>query len=504
MKKTVLTFIFLVCVIQAFWAKSKNKPNFLVIITDDQTYESINSLNTTEVHTPNMDRLVKNGTTFTHAFNQGSWSGAVSVASRTMLITGANVVNAQKANHCIVEWARTVPNDESIQAKYWGTTLQEAGYETFITGKWHNTDESLLDCFDTGNAVAAGFYETTDENNNKDFAYSRPNGSKWTPWNTDYKGHWSPRVRNLTTDNGTKQISKPLRIDKHTSELFADEAISYLDKKHDSPFFMYVSFNAPHDPRQSPKEFVDMYPQNEIKIPANFLPNHPFDIGITNERDELLAPYPRTKEAVQLHRQEYYAIISHFDRELGRILDKLDESGYSENTYILFTSDHGLAVGMHGLMGKQNLYDHSIRVPLIITGPGIKKNYKVDKMVYMQSLFATTCDIAGIKIPDTVDFGSLCSLLKNKNKGGEQYIFGYFRHLQRMIRSNKYKLIVYPEINEIQLFDLSVDPYETTNKANDPEYQSIKEELVEALKNKQKEIGDFPIINLKTKPSKAL
>jgi Arylsulfatase A and related enzymes len=496
MKRTLFIFVFLIAVIQTFWAKNKNKPNILVIITDDQTYESISSINATEVHTPNMDRLVKNGTTFTHAFNQGSWSGAVSVASRTMLITGANVMNAQKINNCIVEWARTVPDDQSMQAKLWGEVMNEAGYDTFITGKWHNTNESLLRSFATGTAVAAGFYETTDENNSKNFAYSRPNGSKWTPWNTDYKGHWSPRVKDVVTNNGTKQITESYVVNKHTSELFADEAISYLGKEHENPFFMYVAFNAPHDPRQSPKEFVDMYPQQEIKIPSNFLPNHPFDIGITNERDELLAPYPRTKEAVRLHRQEYYAIISHFDRELGRILDKLENSGQVENTYILFTSDHGLAVGMHGLMGKQNLYDHSIRMPLIIAGPGIKKNYKVDKMVYMQSLFATTCDFAGIKVPDTVDFQSLYPLLKDNERGGEKYIFGYFRHLQRMIRSEQYKLIVYPEINQVQLFDLLSDPYETINIADNPDYKEIKSELINALIEKQKELGDYPIINL--------
>lgn len=496
MKRTFLLFVLLFTVIQTFWAKNKTKPNFLVIITDDQTYESISSLNTTEVHTPNMDRLVKNGTSFTHAFNQGSWSGAVSVASRSMLITGANVINAQKANECIIEWARTIPDDQSVQVKYWGETMKEAGYDTFITGKWHNTDISLTKSFDTGKAVAAGFYETLDENNSKEFAYSRPNGSKWTPWNTEYKGHWSPKVRDLITGDTEKEISKPYVINKHTSELFADEAITYLDKSHEKPFFMYVSFNAPHDPRQSPKEFVDMYPQDKIKIPANYLPVHPFDIGIKNERDELLAPYPRTEEAVKLHRQEYYAIISHFDRELGRIMDKLEDSGYADNTYIMFTSDHGLAVGMHGLMGKQNLYEHSIRMPLIINGPGIKKDLRVDKMVYMQSLFATTCDLAGIEIPESVDFPSLYLLLQDGKTGGEEYIFGYFRHLQRMIRSERYKLIVYPEGGQMQLFDLLSDPYETTNLANDNDYRQIKLDLLKALRNKQIEIKDYPTIEI--------
>ena len=233
--------------IQALFAKEK--PNFLIIMTDDQTYESIHSLNNHEINTPNMDKLVKNGTTFTYAFNQGSWTGAVSVASRTMLITGQNVVNAQKNSTYIVNWARTTSPEEEIEVKLLGEVMKEAGYETFITGKWHNTDESLLRSFQKGKAVAYGFYETTDENGSREFAYSRPNGSVWTPWNQHYKGHWSPEVRDLSLTDNRQEISAPYTVNQHTSELFADEAVRYLKEKKENPFFMYVSFNAPHDPQ---------------------------------------------------------------------------------------------------------------------------------------------------------------------------------------------------------------------------------------------------------------
>ncbi|MCC8174374.1 MAG: sulfatase-like hydrolase/transferase [Odoribacter sp.] len=251
---------------------------------------------------------------------------------------------------------------------------------------------------------------------------------------------------------------------------------------------MYVAFNASHDPRQSPEEVILEYEGKNIKVPANFLPDHPFDINIHGERDENLAPYPRTEEAIQVHRKEYYAIITHMDREIGRILDAIEEQGYGDNTYIIFTSDQGLAVGMHGLMGKQNLYEHSIRVPLIITGPGIKKGKQIKEMVYMQSVYPTTCELAGIEIPSSVDFKSLVPCLEGEK--GEEYIFGYFRHIHRMIRSDRYKLIVYPESKNIQLFDLKKDPYEVVNLADNPKYKKIKEELFVVLQQKQEEIGD--------------
>lgn len=470
-------------------AWGREKPNFLLIITDDQTFESVGCLNSREVKTPNIDRLVRSGTTFTHAFNQGSWTGAVSVASRTMLITGQHVVNAQYNSSYIVNWARTVPPEESTRVKLLGEVMQEAGYETFITGKWHNTDEPLLKSFQVGDAVAEGFYETLDEEENKEFAYGRPNGSSWTPWNEKLKGHWSPRVRDILPTREGPTVGSRYTVEQHTSELFADRAIRYINREHGSPFFMYVSFNAPHDPRQSPKKYVDMYPEEEIVIPPNYLPDHPFKIGIDGERDELLAPYPRTPEAVRLHRREYYAIISHFDHELGRILDALEASGQAENTVIIFTSDHGLAVGMHGLMGKQNLYDHSMRIPLIFAGPGIRAGRQIDALVYMQSIFATTCDLAGIPVPESVDYTSLAPLLRGK-KGGEQYIFGSFRNIHRMVRSDRYKLILYPQARQAQLFDLRKDPYETANLIHSPAHRKVAASLFQALLKEQERFGD--------------
>ena len=141
----------------------------------------------------------------------------------------------------------------------------------------------------------------------------------------------------------------------------------------DEPFFMYLAFNAPHDPRQSPAEYVAKYPAENVLVPRNFAPLYPFaeKIGCGRKlRDERLGPFPRTHHAVQVHRQEYYAIITHMDVMIGRILDALQATGKSDNTWIFFTADHGLAVGQHGLFGKQNMYDHSVRVPFVVIGPG--------------------------------------------------------------------------------------------------------------------------------------
>jgi choline-sulfatase len=282
-------------------------------------------------------------------------------------------------------------------------------------------------------------------------------------------------------------------VQQHTSELYTDKAIGFLQGKvHDSsnPFFMYVAFNAPHDPRQSPKEYVDMYPQANIVIPDNYMPEHPFDQGDHRLRDENLAAFPRTQEAVQLHRSEYYAIITHMDHEIGRILTALEHSGKADNTYIIFSSDHGLAVGHHGLMGKQNQYDHSVRMPLMIAGPGIEGGTKSDALVYLPSIFPTTCEIAGLPVPETVDFPSLKSIIDGEKEKVHDAIFGCYRHFQRMIRTDQYKMIMYPHIGMQQLFDLEKDPGEMVNLIDDSEYQTVKQDLFKRFLELQQEVGD--------------
>ena len=239
-----------------------------------------------------------------------------------------------------------------------------------------------------------------------------------------------------------------------------------------------------------------MYSRDKMKIPNSFVPNHPFDQGDAKIRDERLAPYPRTEESVRLHRQEYYAIITHMDKVLGDILDALEEQDLLDNTYIIFTSDHGLAAGNHGLMGKQNQYDHTVRVPMIIAGPGVDANVHTSAQVYLQSIYPTTCELAGIPIPETVDFASFVPQMEHLDKRGEEYIFGGYRHLQRMLRSDKYKLIVYPQAKQAQLFDMESDPDEMINLYHVPEYKSLAKEMFIQLQKKQKELGDNLVLDI--------
>ena len=442
------------------------RPNFLFLIADDLTFRSIHSINNPEVHTPNLDRLAASGCTFTHAFHQGSWSGAVCVPSRTMLNTGLSCFRAEK----LADEVRT-----------WGQTLKQAGYDTYICGKWHLDPTMLQRSFDEMGSVAPGMLHSTPEGG---AAYDRPSpGNTWRPDDESLHGHW--------LDTALWKNENPNRIE-HADSVYADQAVDYLKNKlskRSNPFFMYIGFNSPHDPRQSPTDYLNRYPQDQIQIPPNYLPEHPFDQGDARVRDEMLAPFPRTKEAVQLHRREYYALITYMDAQIGRIFDALDQSGRAENTYVILTADHGLAVGEHGLMGKQNLYDCSVRMPLLISGPGIERGRQVDQLVYQHSTFATTCELAGVPTPKSVEFPSLVPLLHGE-KTLHDAVFCYYIDFQRSVRTKQYKLIVYPKIRRVQLFDLEKDPWEIHDRSDDPALTGVKNNLIARLKQFQKELGD--------------
>ena len=282
------------------------------------------------------------------------------------------------------------------------------------------------------------------------------------------------------------------KVESTGGEVVADDAEGFLKmaSAKEDPFFMYIAFNAPHDPRQAPREFVERYPLDRIEVPANFLSEYPYKDQIDNRpslRDERLAPFPRTKYAVQVHRQEYYAIITHMDEQIGRILDALEESGKKDNTYIFFSADHGLAVGHHGLIGKQNLFEHSTKVPLMVVGPNVEAGKKNDSLVYFQDVMRTSLELASVPVPEHVQFESLLPVLSGESKGYDAIYGGYLKS-QRSATEGDWKLILYPNVPKALLFNLAKDPMEMNDlSGKHPEKVS---HLFSVLLQLQKETGD--------------
>ena len=433
------------------------QPNILFIFADDHSYEAVGKLGMLDIETPNIDRLMQSGTSFKYAYNMGSWTGAVCIASRTMLNTGTSIWRAPRNRRAL---------NEQIQAgTTWSQLLKKAGYRTYMTGKWH-LPTNVSNIFDVVADVRPGMPEDFPE------GYKRPRNeadyaSGWKPWDRKWGGFW---------EGGT-----------HWSEILANNAEDFLEEasKISSPFFMYLAFNAPHDPRQSPKDYVDRYPLNRVEVPTNFIKEYPYKDGIgcgQDVRDEDLAPFPRSEYSVKVNRQEYYAIITHMDYQIGRILDALDESGKADNTYIFFTADHGLAVGHHGLLGKQNMYEHSLRVPFIIVGPGVDKNTTIKEPIYLQDIMPTTLELAGMEVPKSVEFKSLLPILHDDDAKHYENIYGCYKEdLQRAIISDEFKLILYPKIDVMRLYNLEDDPLEETDLASNPKYAKTIQNLLSEL-----------------------
>jgi choline-sulfatase len=459
--------------------------NIIFIYTDDQSFNTVASLGHPIVKTPNIDRLAQEGIAFTNAYNQGGWHGAICVASRSMINSGRFLWNArQRVEEDLRPDTKSgglkQPERKLVESEFWSQLLKKGGYRTYFTGKWH-VSVPVRNLFDHVDLVRGGMPPTVES------SYNRPvegEDDVWSPFDPQFKGHWG--------EDG-----------KHWAESLADSAISFIDdasktQKDDKPFFMYLAFNSPHDPRQAPKEYVDMYPQEKMDVPNNFLPENPYKdiMGCTaNLRDEKLAPFPRTKYAVRVHRREYYAIISHLDTQIGRILNALEKSGKKENTYIFLTADNGLAIGAHGLFGKQNLFEHSVKVPLLVVGPGLPKNQRIAEPIYLQDIVPTSLDVAGIDIPKHVQFKSLLPLIRGEKQTHYNAIYGAYMMLQRMVRKGDFKLIVYPKQNIRLLFDLKNDPDEINNLADKPEYAVKVQELFSELIKLQKETGDPLTLN---------
>lgn len=424
--------------------KEEKKPNILFLFADDQRSSTINALGNKEIITPNLDWLVNEGTTFTNTYIMGAMNGAVCSPSRAMLMTGRSLFNIDPTGHTIDTAHTTMPK-----------ALQNEGYNTYHIGKWHNGKPAFMNSFSDGSKIFFGGM------------------------------HGQYNVPTYEYDKGadySKNKLNPL-TGKHSSELYADAGIEFLKNyKSKDPFFMYMAFQAPHDPREMPQKYLDMYNTDELSLPPNFMPQHPFDNGEINIRDEWLAGYPRTEAEIKANIAAYYAMITHLDEQIGRVLETLKEKGMMDNAIIVFAGDNGLAVGQHGLMGKQNLYEHSIKVPLIFKGPGISKGIKKSDFAYLFDIYPTLCSFAGFKAPNTVQGQVLPVIERTETKSRESMYFAY-KHFQRAVRNNRYKLIKYNVGDSIttQLFDLKNDPFEINNLADNPQYKTQLEDLTNQL-----------------------
>jgi len=405
------------------------RPNVLFLFTDDQRADALGALGNPVVKTPNLDALVRSGFVFRNAYCLGANMGAVCTPSRNMLLSGRAYFRWQ---------GPLAPADRPN----FPDSMRAAGYETYHHGKRGNTALRIQERFEHN------LY--------------------------------------LKNDEAERRSGEPGRE-------IVDAALRFLQEREGRsearPFFMYLAFGNPHDPKVAAPRYLDQYDPAKIPLPKNYLPLHPFDNGEMTVRDERLAPWPRTPEEIRRHLRDYYAVMTALDGQIGRLVRDLKERGQWQNTLVVFSSDHGLALGSHGLMGKQNVYEDGMKAPLVFAGPGVRKGQS-EALAYLMDIYPTVCAMVGAEVPAGLDGKSLKPVLQGEQRKVRDTLFVAYRDVQRAVRDERWKLIRYPQIDHTQLFDLRADPHETHNLAEDPKQAPQVERLTGLLQEWQRELGD--------------
>lgn len=445
-------------------SKETQPPNVVVLFTDDQRANTIHAWGNDEVHTPNMDRLAAMGVSFPRAYVMGSHHGAVCAPSRAMLLTGRPFTHIPKA---FIDQGQGEPDTTYTLFPEW---LRTQGYTTFFTGKWHNNTSPMSQAFSDGANIFIGGMHWP-----KDGGHRRPQLWDFDPTNT-----YAPEEK--------------WQAEEFSSTMYSNAAVDFIrEQAGKGPFCLYVAYTSPHDPREAPDEFRQLYDTADIALPPNFLPEHPFDNGHLRTRDENLAPFPRTPAIVKQDIAEYYAMISEVDAQIGQVVDELEAQGVLGNTIIVFAGDNGLAVGQHGLYGKQSVYEHSVGVPLIIAAPGIEGGRRAETLCYLYDIFPTLGGLLGMDVPGSVEGKSLLPALQQEDSRIREHVFLAHARQMRAIRTGDgWKLIHYFVKGKVhqQLFNLKEDPWERNNLADNPEYQGKKAALEQLLIQKIEEYGD--------------
>jgi choline-sulfatase len=430
----------------------KGRPNILFIIVDDQSpfdlkiYDAQSSL-----ETPAIDGLAAEGMVFDAAHHMGAWAGGVCTPSRHMIMSGRSVWHIpdkpKMQRNPLAANPQYVPTDLADHTM--AAVFNAAGYDTMRTCK-------------RGNSYAAA---------NQQFTV----------------------VHDATKRGAT---------DETGSAWHAEQVLTYLKQRQGAqdkdPFLIYFGFSHPHDVRDGKPELLAKYgahnhrDKNSLpsahpkqpRLPINYLPAHPFDNTHMNVRDEVNVSgvwKNRDERTIRNELGREFACSENIDIQIGRVLEQLKAMGELDNTYIFYTADHGMAIGRHGLQGKQNLYEHTWRVPFIVKGPGIQPGTRVPGNIYLLDVLATLCDLAGFEAPKTCEGLSIRPILEGRQDRLRDTLYGVYSGGQkpgmRCVKQGDWKLIKYEStkdgVSETQLFNLAENPDELLSQHQDLKVRAL-------------------------------
>lgn len=428
--------------------------NLLIIMSDEHQARAMGCAGHPFAKTPNLDALAAKGTRFTNAYTPSP----ICVPARASFATGQPV-------HITRMWDNAMPYDGSIPG--WGHTLQRAGVPVESIGKLHYRDPEDLAGFDAEHLpmmVAGGV------------------GMVWASIRKEDE-RVSPKARMLGEYIGPGQ-SKYTEYDdavtKRTEQWLSDRAASGDHR----PWCLYVGLVAPHFPLVCPKEFYDIYasldiPQSKLH-PRDGHPRHPW-VEKQNAMMDSESQFQDEDERLRAIRS-YFGLVTWLDHNVGRILEALNAAGFAEDTTIIYTSDHGDNVGARGLWGKSNLYEESVAIPLIASGPAFP-NDQCDTPVDLLDLAATIPAHFGLQFEGP---GTALDQFAGKTTIPDRPILSEYHAAGAvsgafMLRRGRWKLNHYVGF-EPELFDLVDDPEELTNLAKSPLHSAVLTEMEAELR----------------------
>lgn len=428
-------------------SQAADKPNIVVILADDLRADCIGAVNP-RIHTPNIDRLAKRGVMFSNCYGMGADGPGVCLPSRVMIMSGRSLF------HLPVDYAAPDKPVVKPSVPVMPTVMRAAGYDTFYCGKTSNTYRRANAAFDEHVAI-------------------------------DIKA-------GINRDNG-----KELALRRG----FANPVVSYIGDaaRAKKPFFVFYAPGTPHDPLYCEPECMKLYRGDNLPpLPPNAAVSHGAFAGFeqhdTNPRSYEVPGLGEFKTPLKLEQWrdiigQYYAMVSSFDLDVGRILDELERTGAIKNTIIIFASDNGLSLSDHGLIHKSSLYEHDIKLPLIVCGPGIPEGKHSDAFVYLSDMFPTLCQMIGVPIPETVQTQSYLPSVLDPGKAARKTMYFAYTEEMRAFREDQYKVILYSN-HRVQLFDLKADPFEMRDLSKDPAHAERLTRLIDQARAAGKSMDD--------------
>lgn len=433
-------------------------------------FDCLHYLNHPVIQTPNLDNLARNGVFFKNAYT----ATPSCVPARAAIITGLN-----QKNHGRVGYQDKVPwrYEHTMPGEF-----AKAGYHTQCIGKMHVYPTRNL-CGFHNIELHDGYMHYNRNRADASALQWWDNTDDYLPWLRERVGY-TQDIMDSGLDCNASVVSRPWHLDEqyHPTNWAVTRSIDFLRRRDPSkPFFLWTSFVRPHSPLDPPQAFLDLYKDIDLPEPP---------IGDWADTEDLAREglNPTTGRGIVHERMRkdalaaYYALITHIDNQIGRLLNALYEFGVKENTIIMFTSDHGDLMGDHNLFQKRLAYEGSAKVPLILSDPagvlGLNKGEFVDEVTELRDIMPTLLDAANIEVPASVDGKSLVSLAKGeKDPSWRDYIHGEHAHGKlsyQYVTDGKRKYIWYSQTGEEQFFNLELDPNEMHNLAYD---ESSSEEV---------------------------